>query len=111
MASASAAGRRPGRAVVIDLRPVLFLLGWFLAALAAIMMVPALVDAAAGNPDWATFLTSSLLTLFVGVSLALATRQQGQITLARRQAFLFTRASSGSRPPPSARCPSPSPTT
>jgi trk system potassium uptake protein len=92
MASASAAGRRPGRAVVIDLRPVLFLVGWFLAALAAIMLVPALVDVAAGNPDWATFLTSSLLTLFVGVSLALATRQQGQITLARRQAFLLTSA-------------------
>jgi trk system potassium uptake protein len=92
MASASAAGRRPGRAVVIDLRPVLFLVGWFLAALAAIMLVPALADAAAGNPDWATFLTSSLLTLFVGVSLALATRQHGQIALARRQAFLLTSA-------------------
>ncbi len=75
---------------ILDLQPVLFLVGGFLVLLAALMLVPALVDAAAGSPDWLTFLASALLTLFVGVSLTFAAWREEEITLHRRQAFLFT---------------------
>jgi trk system potassium uptake protein TrkH len=87
-----AAARRERRTdfQVLDLRPVLFLVGGFLIILAALMLLPALVDIAAGSADWPTFLASSLLTLFVGASLTFATWGDGGITLHRRQAFLFT---------------------
>ncbi len=76
---------------ILELRPVLHLVGGFLTALAALMAVPALVDAAEGEPRWRAFLTGALLTLFFGVSLSLATRREGGgATLTRRQAFLFT---------------------
>ncbi len=83
-------GARRTALSILDLQPVLFLVGGFLVLLAALMLVPALVDAAAGSPDWLTFLASALLTLFVGVSLTFATWWEGEITLHRRQAFLFT---------------------
>lgn len=35
------------------------------------MLIPALVDANAGNPDWLVFAVSALMTLFVGVALTL----------------------------------------
>src|SRR3712207_2168826 len=81
---------RRANLLVLDLQPVLFLVGGFLIMLAALMLVPALVDVGAGSPDWLTFLASALLTLFVGVSLTFATWWEGEITLHRRQAFLFT---------------------
>ncbi len=89
------ADRGPTRAVaapnVLELRPVLHLVGGFLTGLAVLMAVPALVDAAEGEPRWRAFLTGAFLTLFVGVSLSLATRRGGvEVTLTRRQAFLFT---------------------
>lgn len=87
---ATVRGARHPASRVLDLRPVLFLVGGFLVILAVLMLLPALVDIAAGSPDWATFIASSLLTLFVGVSLTFATWWEGEITLHRRQAFLFT---------------------
>lgn len=75
---------------MVDLRPVLFVLGILLATLAAAMLVPAAVDAALGGPDWSIFILSAGVTLFIGVSLVLANRSAGASVLTLRQAFLLT---------------------
>ena len=74
---------------MMDFRPVLLLVGLLLATLALGMAVPAVVDLLAGNRDWEVFALSAGLTLFVGVSLALATRTGGA-RLNVRQAFVMT---------------------
>jgi trk system potassium uptake protein TrkH len=75
---------------VVDLRPVLFVLGILLATLAGAMLVPAIVDAAHGGPDWSVFVLSAGVTLFVGIGLFLANRTARESVLNLRQAFLLT---------------------
>ncbi|MBM3502356.1 MAG: TrkH family potassium uptake protein [Alphaproteobacteria bacterium] len=74
-----------------DFRPVLFILGLFLSALAVAMMVPALVDAAIGHDDWRVFALSGAATLFVGVALATGFRGDA-MRLDLRQGFVLTAA-------------------
>ena len=74
---------------MLDLRPVFFIIGVLLTVLAAAMMLPVLLDVAYGNSDWQVFAAASVLTLFVGVSLALMNRAGG-MRLNLRQAFLIT---------------------
>ena len=57
--------------------------------MAALMVLPAVVDAVAGNPDWAVFATSAAVTLFVGVSLIISNRG-GVFDVELREAFLLT---------------------
>ncbi|MBM3502357.1 MAG: TrkH family potassium uptake protein [Alphaproteobacteria bacterium] len=72
-----------------DVRPVFYILGVFLSALAVTMMIPALVDLAADNRDWQVFMAAAALTLFVGVALIVAFR--GDLTeIDLRQGFLLT---------------------
>jgi len=75
---------------MIDFRPILHICGILLCVMAVAMLLPALADAAAANPDWLVFLTSAALTAFIGGSLALATHSREPIELSRRQAFLLT---------------------
>jgi trk system potassium uptake protein TrkH len=74
---------------MFDLRPVLFVVGVLLSILAAAMLIPALVDLAAGHADWTVFVGASAITLFVGVALAITSRGSGY-SLGVRQAFLLT---------------------
>ena len=74
---------------MLDLRPVFFTCGILIAALGGIMIIPAIVDAASGEPDWKAFALSSLLTVFVGGALMLTSRIES-MSLNLRQAFLFT---------------------
>ena len=74
---------------MIEVRPVLFVVGLLLSVLSAVMLVPAVVDLAMGYPDWRAFVFSATATLFVGGGLVLSTQgQRGRIGL--RQAFLMT---------------------
>ena len=73
----------------MDFRPILLIVGTLLATLAVAMCIPAMVDAAVGNPDWQVFAVSAGLTLFVGVSLTL-TSSSGKVSLNVRQAFAMT---------------------
>ncbi len=60
-------------------------------SLVAIAMgLPAVADLATGNPDWHVFAGSAAVSLFVGVSLMLATRSSSRTNLNLRQAFLLT---------------------
>ncbi|HEX9647645.1 MAG TPA: potassium transporter TrkG, partial [Alphaproteobacteria bacterium] len=72
-----------------DFRPVLFVIGLLLVILAVAMVLPAIADLAAGNPDWQVFLLSSAVTLFAGVSLVLAFRVP-RFRVDIRQTFVLT---------------------
>ena len=75
-----------------DYRPIFLVVGMLLAILAVGMLIPAAVDAYAGNPDWQVFAVSSGVTMFVGVAMALSSRA-GSTRLSIRQAFLLTTVS------------------
>lgn len=61
-----------------------------LCGLAGVMLVPAAVDAALGNPDWIAFVESAAVTVFIGGAMVLATGHAGAFELNLRQAFLLT---------------------
>lgn len=74
---------------MFDFRPILFVTGLLLCTLAVAMVLPAMVDAASGHPDWQVFLAAAAATLFVGVSLVLVTRG-ANLAIGVRQAFVLT---------------------
>jgi len=74
---------------MIDLRPILFVLGILLTTLSLAMLAPFAVDIFAGNPDWEVFAGAMVLTLFVGVVLFLTNRAPPR-RMSLRQAFLMT---------------------
>ena len=74
---------------MIDLRPVLLVVGVLLATLGCAMMLPALYELALGEPDWAIFGASAIPTLFVGIGLAIANRGRAE-NFTIKQAFLMT---------------------
>jgi trk system potassium uptake protein len=76
--------------VVLDLRPILQVIGILLIILALFMAPPMVADVAVGNRDWQVFLVSGAVTLFIGVSLVLMNRAPGFGELTGRQAFLLT---------------------
>ena len=77
---------------MIDVRPVLFVIGILLTTLAVAMLAPFAVDIVNGHPDWEVFAGAGLLTLFVGGVLVLTNRTPIR-RLSIRQAFLLVTAS------------------
>jgi trk system potassium uptake protein TrkH len=75
---------------LIALRPILSVLGFLYAGLAAAMLVPAMVDVATKNADWQAFVFSSFLTGLAGTLLAIAVRGTLRKGLNMRQTFLLT---------------------
>lgn len=71
------------------LRPVLYVIGLLLLALAAAMALPAAADAYVGSPDAFAFLAGGLVTLVTGGLLVVANRA-GPVALNVKQAFLLT---------------------
>ncbi len=74
---------------MIELRPVIFVLGILISVLAVAMVIPAIVDALVGHPDWQVFAASAATALFVGVSMILTARV-GLTSFSLRQAFIMT---------------------
>ncbi len=89
---AGAAFKGEDASAVIEVRPVLFIVGILLSTLAVAMVLPAIADLAAGNAEWQVFLASAGLTLFVGIGLMLMTRS-ADIAINVRQAFVLTTVS------------------
>jgi trk system potassium uptake protein TrkH len=75
---------------MFDLRPIGYIVGLMIAALGALMLIPAAVDVLAGQPEAEAFLSAGLLSMLVGAMLALATRNSLGRSLSVRQAFLLT---------------------
>jgi|TARA_B110000263_G_scaffold41927_1_gene33827 trk system potassium uptake protein TrkH len=74
---------------VLNIRPILFILGLLLTTLALAMSLPALIDALTGHSDWQVFLASAGLTMFIGISLIL-TMRGSDMSLGIREAFILT---------------------
>ncbi|MBD3764826.1 MAG: TrkH family potassium uptake protein [Rhodobacterales bacterium] len=75
---------------MMDARPVLHILGLLLVALAALMLVPATVDAVLANGNAGAFAISAILTAMFGGLTAIATANSLGASLSVRQAFLLT---------------------
>lgn len=75
---------------LIDLRPIAYVLGRILTVLAALMLIPALIDGLAGSGNGSAFLTSALYTGLAGILTALSTRNALGRGLDVRQAYLLT---------------------
>jgi trk system potassium uptake protein len=75
---------------VLDLRPILMVIGILLIILAVFMVPPMIADMAVAHPDWQVFLAAGAVTLFAGVSLLLMNRGPDFGELTGRQAFLLT---------------------
>ena len=71
-------------------QPVINLIGLLLCTLSAFMLIPGFVDYILDDEDWAAFLVSSFITLFVGAGLYLSSRENNPGHLDLRQAFLLT---------------------
>jgi trk system potassium uptake protein TrkH len=72
-----------------DWKPVLFVIGHLLLALAAAMAVPTIADAVSADPDWRNFAASAAITLTVG-GILVGANWSAEIRLTVRQAFLLT---------------------
>lgn len=74
---------------LFDPRPILLVVGVFMAILGASMLAPAFVDLALGNPTGSVFLVSAAVSVALGLGLWTAARGVGT-GLAARQAILMT---------------------
>jgi trk system potassium uptake protein TrkH len=75
-----------------NLRPVLLVIGTLLATLGCAEMLPAIYDLSLGNSDWKVFAASSLMTIFIGITISLTTRGDNT-NISIRQAFIMTAGS------------------
>lgn len=73
-----------------DFRPVFYVIGQMLVVLAALLLIPAALDAAEGNGNAGAFLTSALISGATGVLLALSTRNALRKAFDTRQAYMLT---------------------
>ncbi|WP_420560705.1 TrkH family potassium uptake protein [Tepidicaulis sp.] len=73
--------------------PVLYILGLLLCGLAAVMLLPAGLDALVAHPDWKSFVISAGVTGGVGALLAIITYSPEPVELDLRQSFLLTASS------------------
>jgi trk system potassium uptake protein TrkH len=75
---------------MFDLRPVGYVIGLLVATLGAAMLLPLLVDLAAGNGHWPVFAQSAVITCLAGGLIALACANGVQQGLSLQQTFLLT---------------------
>lgn len=75
---------------MFDLRPVSYVIGLLLAALALAMLGPLVADLAAGNGQWPVFLESAVITGLAGGLMALASSNGVKQGLTIRQSFVLT---------------------
>ncbi|QEX15329.1 Trk system potassium uptake protein [Hypericibacter terrae] len=76
-----------------DFRAVFFIIGFLLLALAAAMLLPAAIDALAGDPDWRAFSLSAISTGVAGAAMVLGFRQAEPPQLRAREGFLLVTVS------------------
>ena len=75
---------------MLDLRPVVHLIGLLGLTMGLLMLLPAAVDWQAGEDNWHSFVRASFLITLVGATAALTTRNALEAGLGRRQSFLLT---------------------
>jgi trk/ktr system potassium uptake protein len=78
---------------MIDLRPVLYTVGWLLLGLAVAMWAPVLLSISARDGQVGAFLASIAISAFVAGALIITNRSDGEPNLTFRQAAILTTAS------------------
>ena len=73
----------------MDLRSVANIVGYLLGILALAMLLPAAYELVLGSPNWTSFVVSSSITGFAGITLSLTTRTKRPV-FSVRHAFVFT---------------------
>ncbi len=77
---------------MLDLRPILLVIGILLTTLGVAMLLPALIDIQDNHAEWVVFTASSGFTLFVGISLTMANwGRTGNLNI--KQAIILTTVS------------------
>ena len=74
----------------LAIRPVLFLTGGMLVALAATMLAPMALDFFVGDEHWKVFAASSVVTFLCGLAALQIFHCRLEVGLTLRQAFLLT---------------------
>lgn len=75
---------------MLDLRPVVHVIGLLVATLGAAMALPMAADLIAGNDHWPVFLEAGALTALTGGFMAIATANANTDRLTIQQTFLLT---------------------
>ena len=75
---------------MFDLRPVGYVIGWFLLVLGAAMLAPTLAEALTGGPDVLAFGASSILTVAAGAGLVASCANARSAGLSLQQTFILT---------------------
>ncbi|MFY9209540.1 MAG: TrkH family potassium uptake protein [Aestuariivita sp.] len=75
---------------MVDLRPVGYVIGLLIAVLGGTMLLPMLVDLAEGQGHWTAFAESAMITILIGVLMALACSNSVGQGLTIQQTFLLT---------------------
>ena len=70
-------------------QPVLMISGYFISVLGLAMLVPAAVDIYVTGVNWSYFITSSIISVFIGLSLFLANNNKIK-NISLQQAYLLT---------------------
>ena len=74
----------------MKITPILHILSILVMPLAGFMVISGLVDLFYSNVNWINFLSSAVITLFIGMSVFLATKTNRDQNLDLRQAFILT---------------------
>ncbi len=75
---------------MLDLRPVIYVIGLLVAVLGITMVLPMLADIAEGNGHWMAFLQAGIVSVFVGGLSAIACQNGVKEGLTIQQTFLLT---------------------
>lgn len=78
--------------VMIDIRPVGYVIGLLVAVMGASMLVPMALDLQRGDGNWMAMFQSAVIALAIGSFVALACANAAQERLTLRQLFLLTTA-------------------
>lgn len=84
------AGLPANPALMLDLRPVGYVIGLLVAVLGVAMLLPMLVDIAEGRGHWPVFLQSALITILTGGLMSVACANGVKEGLTIQQTFLLT---------------------
>lgn len=75
---------------MLDVRPVVYVIGRILIVLAILMLAPAIIDYREHSPNGQSFLKSALITGGIGGLLVLTTRNALRSNISVRQAYILT---------------------
>lgn len=75
---------------MIQVRPILFILGMLLCVLAAAMLLPAAIDISDSNADWQVFFAASVFTFFSGGLLLLVNYDEQPVQPGLKEGFALT---------------------